>query len=74
MKQSGARSAPGKFWGYFRSRSHKTKENAAIRRAKRAGIFWGVLGQEAIKTKGNEAIRRAKRAGKFNGVFMIKKQ
>jgi len=47
----------------------KTKENEAIRRAKRAGQSFGV---KAIKTKENEAIRRAKRAGKFLGVFKVK--
>ena len=43
MKQSGARSAPGFFWGIYGQKAAKTKENEAIRRAKRAAYFSGYL-------------------------------
>ena len=42
MKQSGARSALGKFGVFGTQKARKPWENETIRRAKRAAKFWGI--------------------------------
>ena len=44
MKQSGARSVPGKNWGIWDPKNSKTWGDEAIRRAKRAREILGVFG------------------------------
>ena len=73
MKQSGARSAPGNFWGIYDKKAIKTKENEAIRRAKRAGEILGYLGSKTSKTIGkcsNPA--REARPEDFRGIWSPK--